>query len=295
MNNGYYLERDNNDKKVIYNIIEKLEKQEDKNYIMKMNFNVEIENTDEIIKLKILKENKERCINNIILDIFDDIERDNNEYILKRNENNILKVINRDEMKKKLEKNVFKYFKNIQGYHEQVQKAIFLYKQIILESNYIENLLTRDTSLSYLFFNIYEKRYSFDKKIEIERNIGNLLPELVPIILEFNIEKIENNELKLVFNLKLNKKKINENFLISKLRDFYQKNIYEKFEFQMKEEGYYIIDLKYNLIKEIYVEKEMLIDYSKSLRKIKINMIEEEREYEKDNIDNNVINNFNQL
>ena len=63
----------------------------------------------------------------------------------------------------------------------------------------------------------------------------------------------------------------------------------------MKEEGYYIIDLKYNLIKEIYVEKEMLIDYSKSLRKIKINMIEEEREYEKDNIDNNVINNFNQL
>lgn len=39
----------------------------------------------------------------------------------------------------------------------------------------------------------------------------------------------------------------------------------------------------------------MLIDYSKSLRKIKINMIEEEREYEKDNIDNNVINNFNQL
>lgn len=223
------------------------------------------------------------------------IERDNNEYILKRNENNILKVINRDEMKKKLEKNVFKYFKNIQGYHEQVQKAIFLYKQIILESNYIENLLTRDTSLSYLFFNIYEKRYSFDKKIEIERNIGNLLPELVPIILEFNIEKIENNELKLVFNLKLNKRKISENLLISKLRDFYQKNIYEKFEFQMKEEGYYIIDLKYNLIKEIYVEKEMLIDYSKSLRKIKINMIEEEREYEKDNIDNNVINNFNQL
>lgn len=43
----------------------------------------------------------------------------------------------------------------------------------------------------------------------------------------------------------------------------------------MEENGYYVINLKNKSIKEIYVEKELVLDTSKSLRKIRINTIGE--------------------
>ena len=272
MSEIYYLEKEKNIEKISYNIIDELEKiEDDKHYNMKINLKAEIEKLDQVIKLKMLNEDKDRCVNNVILDTYDNLERDNNEYILKYDKKNNLKFINRHEIEQNIEQNLFKYFKYSQGHYKEVHNGILLYKQIMLESEYFENLLARDSSISYLFLDIYEKEYSNNKKTNIRMNIGNILKEIIPVILEFNIEEMRNGELKLTFNLKLKEK----NLLISKLKDFYEKKIYEKFEFKIEENGYYVINLKNKYIKEIYVEKELVLDTSKSLRKIRINTIGE--------------------
>ena len=272
MSEIYYLEKEKNIEKISYNIIDELEKiEDDKHYNMKINLKAEIEKLDQVIKLKMLNEDKDRCVNNVILDTYDNLERDNNEYILKYDKKNNLKFINRHEIEQNIEQNLFKYFKYSQGHYKAVHNGILLYKQIMLESEYFENLLARDSSISYLFLDIYEKEYSNNKKTNIRMNIGNILKEIIPVILEFNIEEMRNGELKLTFNLKLKEK----NLLISKLKDFYEKKIYEKFEFKIEENGYYVINLKNKSIKEIYVEKELVLDTSKSLRKIRINTIGE--------------------
>lgn len=268
----YYLEKEKNIEKITYSIIDELEKIEDnKHYNMKINLKVEIEKLDQVIKLKMLNEDKDRCVNNVILDTYDNLERDNNEYILKYDKKNNLKFINRYEIEQNIEQNMFKYFKYSQGHYKEVQAGILLYKQIMLGSEYFENLLARDSSISYLFLDIYEKEYSSNKKTEIIMNIGNILKEIIPVVLEFNKEEVKNNELKLTFNLKLRER----NLLISKLRDFYEKKIYEKFEFKMEESGHYVINLKNKSIKEIYVEKKLFLDTAKSFRKIRINTIGE--------------------
>lgn len=272
MSGMYYLEKEKNIEKITYSIIDELEKIEDnKHYNMKINLKVEIEKLDQVIKLKMLNEDKDRCVNNVILDTYDNLERDNNEYILKYDKKNNLKFINRYEIEQNIEQNMFKYFKYSQGHYKEVQAGILLYKQIMLGSEYFENLLARDSSISYLFLDIYEKEYSSNKKTEIIMNIGNILKEIIPVVLEFNKEEVKNNELKLTFNLKLRER----NLLISKLRDFYEKKIYEKFEFKMEESGHYVINLKNKSIKEIYVEKKLFLDTAKSFRKIRINTIGE--------------------
>ena len=276
MKNNFFLETNIFNQKKIYKIKEQLDKIEGtNNFYFDAEYNIEIDKIEDAISMLIIYDNKNYCYNNIIFDILDDLERENNHFILKFSDDNILEVINRDKITQKFEDNIFKYFKGREKYYDKVQQALFIYKQLILENDYFERLLNLDTPFSYIFLNITGNFFYFDKKTVIKSKIGNIFDELIPIIFEFNIEEMNQQEVKLNFNLKLDSKNVIEHILISKIKKFYNFEMNQEFKFNISEQGYYILDKKNNYIKEIYSERRLVLDTDISNRKIMIKNIQE--------------------
>ncbi|WLD75303.1 hypothetical protein QU666_05390 [Leptotrichia sp. HMT-225] len=276
MKNNFFLETNIFNQKRLYRIKEQLDKIEGtNNFYFDAEYDIEIDKIEDAISMLIIYDNKNYCYNNIIFDILDDLERENNHFILKFSDDNILEVINRDKITKKFEDNIFKYFKGREKYYDKVQQALFIYKQLILENDYFERLLNLDTPFSYIFLNITGNFFYFDKKTVINSKIGNIFDELIPIIFEFNIEEINQQEIKLNFNLKLDSKNVIKHILISKIKKFYNFEMNKEFKFDISEQGYYILNKKNNYIKEIYSERRLVLDTDISNRKIIIKNIQE--------------------
>lgn len=134
MKNNFFLETNIFNQKRLYRIKEQLDKIEGtNNFYFDAEYDIEIDKIENAISMLIIYDNKNYCYNNIIFDILDDLERENNHFILKFSDDNILEVINRDKITKKFEDNIFKYFKGREKYYDKVQQALFIYKQLIRE------------------------------------------------------------------------------------------------------------------------------------------------------------------
>ena len=133
-----------------------------------------------------------------------------------------------------------------------------------------------ESPISFLFLDIYNQKFNYKKKIEIEYLINTLLiDEITPLKLIFKINEkyLDTENIKLNFKMDYDSNKMSKTLLISKIREKLNKKMWEKITFNLEIFGYYILDKNNFQIKEIEVIKILEVDGRKYREYFKIDLV----------------------
>ena len=223
---------------------------------------IKIQEVDQnIIGIKFIKsKNINDKFSKLELQVFKELEEDNNIYIIDFNKWNNPQILNKELIIENIDKNLFKYFKNRNEYATQIHLTIFNYKNLI-NSEDLESLLFTETPLSFLFLDIYDKQINDENEFEVEYIIQSIpIDEKIPVKLIFKLDKKEKDVIKLNFRMDYYDNRMSRNVLVSKVRDLLKKEMFEKMDFELDLSGYYILDKENFKIKEIKAEQRIKID-----------------------------------
>ena len=223
---------------------------------------IKIQEVDQnIIGIKFIKsKNINDKFSKLELQVFKELEEDNNIYIIDFNKWNNPQILNKELIIENIDKNLFKYFKNRNEYATQIHLTIFNYKNLINSEDF-ESLLFTETPLSFLFLDIYDKQINDKNEFEVEYIIQSIpIDEKIPVKLIFKLDENEKDNIKLDFRMDYYDNRMSRNVLVSKVRDLLKKEMFEKMDFELDLSGYYILDKENFKIKEIKAEQRIKID-----------------------------------
>ena len=223
---------------------------------------IKIQEVDQnIIGIKFIKsKNINDKFSKLELQVFKELEEDNNIYIIDFNKWNNPQILNKELIIENIDKNLFKYFKNRNEYATQIHLTIFNYKNLINSEDF-ESLLFTETPLSFLFLDIYDKQINDKNEFEVEYIIQSIpIDEKIPVKLIFKLNEKEKDNIKLDFRMDYYDNRMSRNVLVSKVRDLLKKEMFEKMDFELDLTGYYILDKENFKIKEIKAEQRIKID-----------------------------------
>ena len=223
---------------------------------------IKIQEVDKnIIGIKFIKsKNINDNFSKLELQVFKELEEDNNIYIIEFNSWNNPQILNKELIVENIDKNLFKYFKDRNEFASRIHLTIFNYKKLI-NSDYFGRLLFTETPLSFLFLNIYDKQINDENEFEVEYIIQSIpIDEKIPVKLIFKLNEKEKDNIKLDFRMDYYDNRMSRNVLVSKVRDLLKKEMFEKMNFELDLEGYYILDKENFKIKEIKAEQRIKID-----------------------------------
>ena len=223
---------------------------------------IKIQEVDQnIIGIKFIKsKNINDKFSKLELQVFKELEEDNNIYIIDFNKWNNPQILNKELIIENIDKNLFKYFKNRNEYATQIHLTIFNYKNLINSEDF-ESLLFTETPLSFLFLDIYDKQINYKNEFEVEYIIQSIpIDEKIPVKLIFKLDENEKDNIKLDFRMDYYDNRMSRNVLVSKVRDLLKKEMFEKMDFELDLTGYYILDKENFKIKEIKAEQRIKID-----------------------------------
>lgn len=223
---------------------------------------IKIQEVDQnIIGIKFIKsKNINDKFSKLELQVFKELEEDNNIYIIDFNKWNNPQILNKELITENIDKNLFKYFKNRNEYATQIHLTIFNYKNLINSEDF-ESLLFTETPLSFLFLDIYDKQINDKNEFEVEYIIQSIpIDEKIPVKLIFKLDEKEKDNIKLDFRMDYYDNRMSRNVLVSKVRDLLKKEMFEKMDFELDLSGYYILDKENFKIKEIKAEQRIKID-----------------------------------
>ena len=249
-------------KKQIYEIKDRIKKSGNKKLELNKKGRIKIREIEgNIIGIEFLKpQNIKNDYLNLELKILDELEEDNNIYIINFSNLDNPVLINKNFIIENIDKNLFKYFKNRNEFASRIHLTIFNYKKLI-NSDYFGRLLFTETPLSFLFLNIYDKQINDENEFEVEYIIQSIpIDEKIPVKLIFKLNEKEKDNIKLDFRMDYYDNRMSRNVLVSKVRDLLKKEMFEKMNFELDLEGYYILDKENFKIKEIKAEQRIKID-----------------------------------
>ena len=223
---------------------------------------IKIQEVDQnIIGIKFIKsKNINDKFSKLELQVFKELEEDNNIYIIDFNKWNNPQILNKELIIKNIDKNLFKYFKNRNEYATQIHLTIFNYKNLINSEDF-ESLLFTETPLSFLFLDIYDKQINDKNEFEVEYIIQSIpIDEKIPVKLIFKLDEEEKDVIKLNFRMDYYDNRMSRNVIVSKVRELLKKEMFEKMDFELDLSGYYILDKENFKIKEIKAEQRIKID-----------------------------------
>ena len=249
-------------KKQIYEIKDRIKKSGNKKLELNKKGRIKIREIEgNIIGIEFLKpQNIKNDYLNLELKILDELEEDNNIYIINFSNLDNPVLINKNFIIENIDKNLFKYFKDRNEFGSRLHLTIFNYKKLI-NSDYFGRLLFTETPLSFLFLNIYDKQINDENEFEVEYIIQSIpIDEKIPVKLIFKLNEKEKDNIKLDFRMDYYDNRMSRNVLVSKVRDLLKKEMFEKMNFELDLEGYYILDKENFKIKEIKAEQRIKID-----------------------------------
>lgn len=249
-------------KKQIYEIKDRIKKSGNKKLELNKKGRIKIREIEgNIIGIEFLKpQNIKNDYLNLELKILDELEEDNNIYIINFSNLDNPVLINKNFIIENIDKNLFKYFKDRNEFASRIHLTIFNYKKLI-NSDYFGRLLFTETPLSFLFLNIYDKQINDENEFEVEYIIQSIpIDEKIPVKLIFKLNEKEKDNIKLDFRMDYYDNRMSRNVLVSKVRDLLKKEMFEKMNFELDLEGYYILDKENFKIKEIKAEQRIKID-----------------------------------
>ena len=249
-------------KKQIYEIKDRIKKSGNKKLELNKKGRIKIREIEgNIIGIEFLKpQNIKNDYLNLELKILDELEEDNNIYIINFSNLDNPVLINKNFIIENIDKNLFKYFKDRNEFASRIHLTIFNYKKLI-SSDYFERLLFTETPLSFLFLDIYNKQINDENEFEVEYIIQSIpIDEKIPVKLVFKRDKEEKDNIKLNFRMDYYDNRMSRNVLVSKVRDLLKKEMFEKMDFELDLSGYYILDKENFKIKEIKAEQKIRID-----------------------------------
>ena len=223
---------------------------------------IKIQEVDQnIIGIKFIKsKNINDKFSKLELQVFKELEEDNNIYIIDFNKWNNPQILNKELIIENIDKNLFKYFKNRNEYATQIHLTIFNYKNLINSEDF-ESLLFTETPLSFLFLDIYDKQINDKNEFEVEYIIQSIpIDEKIPVKLIFKLDEEEKDVIKLNFRMDYYDNRMSRNVIVSKVRELLKKEMFEKMDFELDLSGYYILDKENFKIKEIKAEQRIKID-----------------------------------
>ena len=249
-------------KKQIYEIKDRIKKSGNKKLELNKKGRIKIREIEgNIIGIEFLKpQNIKNDYLNLELKILDELEEDNNIYIINFSNLDNPVLINKNFIIENIDKNLFKYFKDRNEFASRIHLTIFNYKKLI-NSDYFGRLLFTETPLSFLFLNIYDKQINDENEFEVEYIIQSIpIDEKMPVKLIFKLDEKEKDNIKLDFRMDYYDNRMSRNVLVSKVRDLLKKEMFEKMDFELDLSGYYILDKENFKIKEIKAEQRIKID-----------------------------------
>jgi len=249
-------------KKQIYEIKDRIKKSGNKKLELNKKGRIKIREIEgNIIGIEFLKpQNIKNDYLNLELKILDELEEDNNIYIINFSNLDNPVLINKNFIIENIDKNLFKYFKDRNEFASRIHLTIFNYKKLI-NSDYFGRLLFTETPLSFLFLNIYDKQINDENEFEVEYIIQSIpIDEKIPVKLIFKLNEKEKDNIKLDFRMDYYDNRMSRNVLVSKVRDLLKKEMFEKIDFELDLSGYYILDKENFKIKEIKAEQRIKID-----------------------------------
>lgn len=186
-------------------------------------------------------------------------------------QNDTFKITNKKDLINKLDKRTFDYFRKYPFKAKDVNTILFNTKKG-LEVENLEMEIEEDTVLPYLF--------KFDKIKRIgTRTVKGLTLELlsgwqVPVVTEYNTEKIDDSRIKIFF-----KERINENILeidkfIEVLKDEYKIDKDLEIELNFEISGYYIYNEYEDILEQIEVNKEIKLFNITTISKRTLELLE---------------------
>ena len=188
--------------------------------------------TDEITGIEFFK-NDENYNTNLELQILKEIKEDNNVFIIDFSNKNNPQILNKELIVENIDKNLFKYFKDRNEFANRIHLTIFNYKKLI-SSDYFGRLLFTETSLSFLFLDIYDKQINDENEFEVEYIIQSIpIDEKIPVKLIFKFDEKEKDNIKLNFRMDYYDNRMSRNVLVSKVRDLLKKAIFAKIDFDL--------------------------------------------------------------
>ena len=249
-------------KKQIYEIKDRIKKSGNKKLELNKKGRIKIREIEgNIIGIEFLKpQNIKNDYLNLELKILDELEEDNNIYIINFSNLDNPVLINKNFIIENIDKNLFKYFKDRNEFASRIHLTIFNYKKLI-NSDYFGRLLFTETPLSFLFLNIYDKQINDENEFEVEYIIQSIpIDEKIPVKLIFKLDEKEKDNIKLDFRMDYYDNRMSRNVIVSKVRDLLKKEMFEKMDFELDLSGYYILDKENFKIKEIKAEQRIKID-----------------------------------
>ena len=244
-------------KKQIYEIKDRIKKSGNKKLELNKKGRIKIREIEgNIIGIEFLKpQNIKNDYLNLELKILDELEEDNNIYIINFSNLDNPVLINKNFIIENIDKNLFKYFKDRNEFASRIHLTIFNYKKLI-NSDYFGRLLFTETPLSFLFLDIYDKQINDENEFEVEYIIQSIpIDEKIPVKLIFKLDEKEKDNIKLDFRMDYYDNRMSRNVIVSKVRDLLKKEMFEKMDFELDLSGYYILDKENFKIKEIKAEQ----------------------------------------
>ena len=249
-------------KKQIYEIKDRIKKSGNKKLELNKKGRIKIREIEgNIIGIEFLKpQNIKNDYLNLELKILDELEEDNNIYIINFSNLDNPVLINKNFIIENIDKNLFKYFKDRNEFASRIHLTIFNYKKLI-NSDCFGRLLFTETPLSFLFLDIYDKQINDENEFEVEYIIQSIpIDEKIPVKLIFKLDEKEKDNIKLDFRMDYYDNRMSRNVIVSKVRDLLKKEMFEKMDFELDLSGYYILDKENFKIKEIKAEQRIKID-----------------------------------
>jgi len=169
-------------------------------------------------------------------------------------QNDTFKITNKKDLISKLDKKTFDYFRKYPFKAKDVNTILFNTKKG-LEVENLEMEIEEDTVLPYLF------KFNKIKRIGT-RTVEEVTLELlsgwqVPVVTEYNTEKIDDSRIKIFFKERINKNILEIDKFIEVLKDEYKINKDLEIKLNFEISGYYIYNEYEGILEQIEVNKEI--------------------------------------
>lgn len=228
----------------------------------------------EKLSFKLIHNDKKICGMNFELDVIEDFERQNNEFILAMDKRNkIEKILNKKEMIQNIDDKIFDFLEKNPEYSERIIDIAYKHKKLLSTEKTLETFMNTEGMSSFLFIDIFGKNFHYDKETVVTNHIGNIVPNVaIPIDFKFKIKGKNQEELILGFESEYNSDASETNIILA-LKEYFEYPMYEKYDFKLDIKGEYIIDIRENKLKEYDVTRKLNLAGNKYIRQIIVKKI----------------------
>ena len=270
MGENYFLKKQAKKYYNRYKVSDILEVVKEETGYLVQNYEINInEKENNILNLELLHEEKKVCELNFELEIMENFERENNEFILRLNKNNeIEEVLNKKEMIDNIDNKLFQYLEKNIEYSGEVVDLAHLYKKQLENESELEFFMNTEGMSSYLFIDIFNKEYFETRETKIIKHVGNIVPgNAIPVEFKFKIKKLKEDELLLDF-ISDYSGMVSQTNIILAYKEYLGLPEYEKFKNYLDIKRQYTINTNENKLKKYKVLRKLCLGGRKYNRQI---------------------------